>query len=100
MSTSMTPLEYDESLSRRNTWRLNDNGNGIEAWIRVASGPDVWIDTPIRWRHEKTAENLFVRPIDEDVWMSEAATLDEKLPRLELVLRGVPARASAAFREL
>lgn len=97
-------LDYDAGLSRVCTWRLLPDQDGIEARVRVASGPEVGLEIELRWRREiaQAPQAIHVRPRDSalEIWTTESARLHTDLPRLSLELAGCPSHVAEALRLL
>ncbi len=94
-------LRYSPALDTINSWRINAASDGIDARIRVASGPDVTVSgIRLRYRAGKTPGAVFVRPLQEEIFQTESAVLDERLPRMELVLCAASTESATILRGL
>ena len=98
--TGVCTLRFDRQLTRPNTWHIAENQQGIEARIRMASGPEVTLSIAMRWRRAKAHGLVYVRQVDETTFVTESAVLDPSLSRMELVLLDAPAEAAAVLRTL
>lgn len=101
MSVFSVGLRFSRHLDTVNTWRINSTSDGIDARIRVASGPDVTVEgIKMRFRAGKSPGVVFVRQIQEDIFHTESALLDDRLPRVELLLGSCPGEAAELLRGL
>jgi hypothetical protein len=95
-------LRYDPALSAECTWRIADEQDAIEARVRCANGPDVFVRVAGRWRREtaQAPDAVFLSPTDAglEVWRTESARLHEALPRLSLLLEGCPVHVAESMR--
>lgn len=100
MSLMAATLRYSRTLATPNSWHLSANGDGIEARVRVASGPDVPIVVHLHFRGGKRPDSYCCRPIDEATFVVSHGIHEARLPRLELVLVNAPEETAAVLRGL
>lgn len=100
MTIMACTLRYSRTLATENTWHLNATGDGIEARVRVASGPDVPIVVRLYFRGGKRPDAYCCRPIDESTFVISHGIHSGELPRLEIVLLNAPGEAAEVLRAL
>lgn len=95
-------LVYSAAFEKPNTFFWISGLQTIRCRIKVASAEEISpVDVHLRFRRQGKAHGLVhVHPHDESTFITEAADLHPDLPRLELVLRDVPADIAAEMRAL
>lgn len=95
-------VTYDRRLSRPNTFIWIAEDETIRCRLQVAGAAEVSpVDVHLRFRGRGPQHDLVhARPIDGATFLCEAAIIDSRLPKLELVLRDVPEVVAEQIRHL
>lgn len=93
---------FDRGLSRSNTFYYIADREMIRCRIKISSADEVSpVDVHLRFRQRAKAPGLVhCHPVNEDTFVTEADTLHSDLPKLELVLSGVPENVAENMRAL
>lgn len=100
-NVNRTALRYSPDLHEPNTWRLLDNGRGIQARV-LLGGYEIVSDVELRWRTRHPRDwpaAVFVAPADSEqtLWITAPAPLGGDLLRRELQLERAPEHVAAAM---
>lgn len=92
-------LRWDPTFARPDTWILTAFGEGIRVRA-IVGGQEYCTEFTTRWRtpEAEAPGAVFVRPLDDDSWLTEPMILDPALVPVQLHLRGAAKHANDILR--